>query len=378
VSYDVQVRRPTPLARLLQERIAREGPISVREYMQACLYHPEHGYYRTRGAIGSRGDFITAPEISQVFGELIGLWSAVVWQGMGSPQTFDLVEAGPGRGTLMRDMLRATRRIAGFHAAIRVRLLETSEALAAQQRITLADAEVAISWHADLEALSRDIPRILIANEVLDCEPRHQLVRRGETWVERRVGLDADQRLTFSQGGPLRDSGPDASPIDAPLSAHDGDVFEPSRFDWLWSATSTTTAMAALLIDYGHTTTSCGDTLQAVRDHGWEHPLASPGEADLTMQVDFGSLVRQASAADSLAVDGPLTQSEFLGRLGAVERASRLMAASPSHAAQIEAGVARLLSPTGMGTRFHVVGLRSRSAEPLPGFATMDKAAHHP
>ncbi len=367
MSADPHMRRETPLAHELKARIRREGPLRVRDYMAACLYDPQHGYYLTRPAIGRAGDFVTAPEISQIFGELIGLWCAVVWQQMGAPAQVDLVEIGPGRGTLMRDALRATRRVPGFGGALRVRLVESSETLTALQRATLADAAVPIAWHATLDDLAHDAatPTILVANEVLDCEPRDQFVRARHGWSLRTIGVDAADQLEFQ----VTDTPIPMPDLDEMYpDARDGDMAEPSRFDLLHQAVAIRPTLAALLIDYGHTEPGLGDTLQAVRDHQPEHPLGSPGEADLTMQVDFSALARSVGRIPGMRMDGPVPQAEFLGSLGAVERASRLMAANPAKAAMLEAGIARLLSPGGMGTRFQAVGVRAAHLPPLPGF----------
>jgi NADH dehydrogenase [ubiquinone] 1 alpha subcomplex assembly factor 7 len=379
-TYDPDARRETPLAVALKERIRHQGPLSVREYMAACLYDPDHGYYRTRTAIGRQGDFITAPEVSQVFGELIGLWSAVVWQQMGSPASFDLIEIGPGRGTLMRDALRAVRRVPGVLEAARVGLIEISETLSSAQRITLAEAEIPITWAPSFDALTRagesPPPAIVVANELLDCEPRDQMIRSEGTWQQRTVTLDDGGRLSFAARKPDAESEALLPELDRihPAAA-EGDVVEPSRTTWLLDALADRSSLAALLIDYGHTEPLIGDTLQAVRAHRYEHPLTSPGEADLTMQVDFASFAERVRERTPFATDGPVTQGEFLGALGAVERTSRLMAANPSRAGEIEAGIARLMSPTGMGTRFKAIGLRSRNLQPLPGLAPMDIAS---
>jgi SAM-dependent MidA family methyltransferase len=384
MTYDCGLRRETPLAACLKRRIQSSGPIGIRDYMTACLYDGEHGYYRTRPAIGRGGDFVTAPEISQVFGELIGLWSAVVWQQMGSPARFALIELGPGRGTLMRDALRATRRVPGFHAAATVVLVETSETLEREQRRTLADLSVAIRWlrAADIRS-SADLgrlPTILIANEVLDCEPRDQLVLTETGWVRRLVGLDGAGRLAFCDGEPAEGTTAHSARRVARIFPHarPGAVFEPSERHWSLDLLAGRSA-AALYIDYGHVQPMLGDTLQAVRGHRFEHPLASPGEADLTMQVDFARHAAiAASQPEPLAVGGPVSQAEFLGALGIVERASRLMAANPDQAASIEAGVARLMQPTGMGGRFKVLGLRSRHLPALPGLPALDSPGASP
>ena len=367
MSADSHMRRQTPLALDLKTRIRRDGPLSVRDYMAACLYDPQHGYYRTQPAIGQAGDFVTAPEISQIFGELIGLWCAVVWRQMGAPAAVDLVELGPGRGTLMRDALRATRGVPGFGAAVRVSLVESSDTLTVLQRATLADARVPSAWRTTLDDIARDstTPAILIANEVLDCEPRDQFVRRRDGWSLRMIGLDAADQLAF-QATDTPTPMPDLDAIYP--DARDGDIAEPSRFDLVHQAIAMRPTLAALMIDYGHTAPGLGDTLQAVRRHQPEHPLASPGEADLTMQVDFSALARDVGHIPGVRMDGPVPQAEFLGSLGAVERASRLMAANPARAAMLEAGVARLLSPGGMGTRFQAVGIRAARLPPLPGF----------
>jgi NADH dehydrogenase [ubiquinone] 1 alpha subcomplex assembly factor 7 len=375
-TYDPEARRDTPLALALKERIRREGAISVREYMAACLYDPQHGYYRARTAIGQQGDFVTAPEMSQIFGELLGLWSAVAWQQMGAPPRFDLVEIGPGRGTLMRDALRATRRVPGFLETARVALVESSEMLASVQRSLLADAGLPITWATRLDELiaSGDQPRpaIVIANELLDCEPREQLVRSGENWLQRTIALDDTSRLVFATRPFDVGRAGLAGVLALYPAARDGDVVEPSRFDWLLECLAARPRVAAVLIDYGHSGPSVGDTFQGVRRHRYEHPLTSPGEADLTMQVDFAAFARQAGSHAGLKIDGPIPQGEFLGALGAIERASRLMSANPARAAEIEAGIARLMSPTGMGTRFKAIGVRSEHLPPLPGFPVMD------
>jgi SAM-dependent MidA family methyltransferase len=367
IGYDPDARRDTALARKLADRIRRSGPISVHDFMAACLGDPEHGYYPTRPAIGREGDFVTAPEITQVFGEFIGLWAAVVWQQMGSHARVDLVEIGPGRGTLIADALRAIAKVPAFAAAVRVRLVEVSEPLAALQRERLA-GDPRISWAAEWPAL--DAATIVIANEVLDTEPIAQHVLTPDGWQARTVALDGAGRLAFftapiaaSVADPIARRWPDARP---------GAIVETADTNLSnWLAVELARAperpIAGLLIDYGHTTSALGDTLQAVRGHAYEHPLTSPGEADLTAQVDFAEVRLHLSRA-GFAVDRSTPQAEFLGRLGIVERASRMMAANPAKAATIEAAIARVMAPGGMGTRFLCLGLRSPHLPPLPGF----------
>jgi SAM-dependent MidA family methyltransferase len=364
----------TPLARKLATRIARDGPIGVDAYMQACLHDPEHGYYRRRPAIGRAGDFVTAPEISQVFGELVGLWCAVVWQQMGSPQAVRLVELGPGRGTLMRDALRAARLVPAFRAALRIELVESNAALEPVQRATLSGDDVPLCWSADI--LSGVGPIIVIANEFIDTLPAAQWVFRAGRWRIRCVGLDPAGNLAFVDGAPH-------AGLHLPAGVRepgDGDIFE-ERATALAGFADKLAALgaplAALFIDYGHTRSGLGDTLQAVQAHRHTDPLQSPGESDLTSQVDFAAFAA-AMRARGFACDGPVAQGEFLGRLGIIERASRLMAANPAKAAQIEVDVARLTAPGGMGGRFQALGVRSPQLAALPALEAVDTATGSP
>jgi len=360
----------TPLAQALIARIKRQGLIPVVQYMQACLDDPEHGYYRKREAIGRAGDFITAPEISQAFGELIGLWCAVVWQQMGAPDTLRLVELGPGRGTLMRDVLRAARAVPAFCRALEVHLVETNASLADQQRATLQDEDVAMMWSGDIDA-AMSAPAIAIANEFLDTLPVAQWVLRNGRWHVRCVGLNGEEQLAFVDGAPDPAFHP---PPETETCAREGEIFETREAAlaaWGAKLAALGAPLAALFIDYGHTTPALGDTLQAVRAHRYEPPLSAPGEADLTAQVDF-SAVAAAMERCGLACDGPITQAEFLGALGIAERASRLMAANPKKAARIEGDIARLMAPGGMGTRFHAIGVRSKDLAALPGLGPVD------
>ena len=359
-------RRPTPLAGKLAAEIRTQGPIAIDRYMELCLADPEHGYYRSRSGIGAQGDFTTAPEMSQVFGELIGLWAVVVWQQMGAPQRFNLVELGPGRGVLMADALRAARVLPGFLAAVDLHLVEINPAFRSQQAEQLAPTGVKASWHDGWPQLE-PFPTIVIANEFLDTLPgvQAELLAPG-IWRERRVGLDNDGELVFVVGNKC-------PPMAMPQlpSAPVGSTYTHVDFRTCIgpiAASSRKAPLAALFIDYGHDTTSCGDTLQAVRNHVSEHPLTSPGEADLSFAVDFQAFQHCAEAL-SLQVDGPISQAQFLGQLGITERASRLMAANPRRTNDIESGIARLLAIPGMGNRFLAIGLRSAKLEPLPGFA---------
>ncbi len=366
--------RQTPLARELARRITRDGPIGVADFVEACLQDPEHGYYRRQAAIGAGGDFITAPEISQVFGELIGLWCAVVWQQMGAPSGVRLIEFGPGRGTLMRDVLRAGRLVPAFRAALRVEMVESDAALEAMQRACLGGEGVPIAWSCDVSG--GEGPVIVIANEFLDTLAAEQWIYRTGRWHMRCVGLDAAGALAFVDGPAAIDA---ALPAGLPSPA-EGEVFESRRHAFAKLAARLArlgTPMAGLFIDYGHDRPGFGDTLQSVAAHRYTSPLEAPGEADVTSQVDFASFA-DALHAHGVRCDGPLPQGEFLGRLGAVERASRLMAANPRRAGEIEAGIAALMAPAGMGSRFQAVGIRSVDLTPLPPFAAVDSGQRAP
>ena len=367
--YDQNVRRDTPLALKLKDRIRRDGPLRVDQYLEACLHDASHGYYVNKAVLGTRGDFVTAPDISQVFGELIGLWCVATWQQMGEPAAFNLVEFGPGRGTLMRDALRALRIRPKILQAARVVLLDTSGPLKDQQKSALADAGVPVSWPGKLvHAGEPNLPAIMIGNEFLDTEPIEQFVRLENGWAIRTVGLDAQGQLTFAidQNNPVNA----ARDLDRRFpSARAGDICELYSMDHdvLYALLQVPSQVAALFIDYGHPQSLPGDTLQATRAHHYEHPLTSPGEADITAQVDFAQITDTLTSPNT-AIDGPITQAEFLGRLGIIERASKLMSANPAKAGEIEAGVARLLAPSGMGSRFKVLGVRSARLPVLPGF----------
>ncbi|MEZ5910423.1 MAG: SAM-dependent methyltransferase [Hyphomicrobiaceae bacterium] len=361
----------TALAQALAARIASEGPLALSAYMAACLGDAGHGYYRTQQAIGAAGDFITAPEISQVFGEIVGLWSAVAWQGLGEPERWRLIELGPGRGTLMQDALRAMKVLPAALAGLEVVLVEANPRLADEQRRRLASGTCPVSWRTALAPLPGDLPAVIVANEFLDALPIDQLWRTDTGWHMRTVALAPDGRLQFA-----------SRPADAALAAravasvarHEreprpGEIVEVRDLSPLLAALAPLTvgSLTCLFIDYGHDRAGYGDTLQAVRRHAYEPPLAHPGQADLSAPVDFA-----ATAADlaslSLTPSASLPQGVFLGRLGAVERASRLMAASPTAAAGIEAAVHRLMAPSGMGGRFRALAAWSGRRPPPPPF----------
>lgn len=376
MSNDPNPRRATPLAGRLQARIQANGPISIADYMQTCLQDPEHGYYSKPATVGR--DFTTAPEISQIFGELIGLWCVIAWQQMGRPDPVHLVELGPGRGTMMRDMLRSLHVASDFLSAVAVHLVESSTSLTAAQRHLLQGSPVGLHWHSDL----RELPKgacIVIANEFLDALPARQYIRTMQGWAERAIAVDAHGQLRFT-AVPGKDGAAIRLVSERFAEAQPGDIAETRDLVHLAKvlcARAAEHSLVALLIDYGHTTSASGDTLQAVRENHYEHPLTSPGEADLTMQVDLAAVAQAFAASRSVIIDGPVTQAELLGALGMAERASRLMAANPAKANAIETGVQRLMAPAGMGTRFKAIGIRSVSLPPLPGLDRREAATQN-
>jgi SAM-dependent MidA family methyltransferase len=348
-----------PLLARVRDAIRREGPIGVDRYMQLCLADPVHGYWQRSATIGAHGDFITAPEISQVFGELIGLWSAIVWDLLGRPAPVRLVELGPGRGTLMRDALRAAQAVPPFLEAATIHLVEMSAPLRAVQEETVRAFTGRVSWHASLA----DAPQgaaIIIANEFLDALPIRQLIFSGGGWHERVIDTAADGSLGFSVGG-ATDHASAAKPEEGAIQE-----LRPGENDLLAELARRAEPVVALFIDYGTDAAPFGDTLQGVRRHAYADPL-QPDNTDLTAHVRFGEFARKAHAA-GLAADGPLTQAEFLSRLGIAQRASQLMQANPARAGEIEAAVHRLVSPTGMGTLFKVVAVRSHALPVPPPF----------
>ncbi|MCK8465215.1 SAM-dependent methyltransferase [Aliiroseovarius sp. S1339] len=350
----------TPLAEILVRRIAATGPISIADYMAECLMHPTHGYYTTRDPLGAKGDFTTAPEISQMFGEMLGLALAQAWLDQGAPASFTLAELGPGRGTLMADILRATKGGTGFHAAAKLHLVEMSPVLRAAQ--TTALAPHAITHHDTIASLP-DAPLFLVANEFFDALPIHQFQRDGAGWRERQVGLD-DGKLTVGTTAPL----PVRDLAFRLEDTRDGDVVElcPAATAILGEIAARIDAHggAALIIDYGDWR-SLGDTLQAVATHDHVDPFTAPGAADLTVHVDFEALVR---AAQPLSPHLLAPQGIFLERLGITQRAQTLASNLSGDAldAHIKAH-RRLTHPDEMGTLFKVLGLTRVDAPDLPG-----------
>ncbi|WP_319004795.1 class I SAM-dependent methyltransferase [Microvirga lenta] len=348
-----------PLADRLRELIALEGPITVERYMDLCIRH----YYAGRDPLGAAGDFTTAPEISQMFGELIGLWMLEVWHGMGRPVSCRLVELGPGRGTLMGDLLRASRLLPDFRSAVSVHLVETSPALRERQHAALQTSGFRIEWHDRFEEVPPG-PVLLVANEFFDALPVRQFMATERGWCERLVGLEEDRLIFGLRAEPEKELG-------RPLRL--GDVLE-------WPAASMEVAKAlsrrlaqdggaALIVDYGYEGPAFGDTLQAVKDHAYADPLAEPGEADLTTHVDF-QRIAQGASDEKVRIHGPVTQADFLLALGIEARAAGLrQKATPAQAADIDRALARLTErgPKGMGELFKVLALAHNDLEALPG-----------
>ena len=361
----------TPLGQRVAARIARFGPMSLAEYMAMVLSDPEHGYYMTGDPFGARGDFITAPEVSQMFGELIGLWCAETWQDMGAPEPILLVELGPGRGTLMADALRAARLAPAFHRALRPHLVEISPVLRARQRDALARAAgdaAAPTWHDSLASVPEGA-LLLIANEFFDALPIRQFEKRAHGWCERLVVLAPDGGLALAPAPP------------SPLSAA---LLPPERADAPEGAVAEVSAAgvalagdigrrlaahggAALVIDYGHSTPGTGATLQALRGHARHDVLDDPGTADLTAHVDFTAL---AGAAEAAGAHGPVPQGAFLEALGIGARSDALRAAAtPAQAADVAAARRRLTHPEEMGELFKALALTHSESKPPAGFA---------
>jgi NADH dehydrogenase [ubiquinone] 1 alpha subcomplex assembly factor 7 len=353
-----------PLGELIDMQIRQAGPMSIATYMGLALTHPRAGYYTGADPLGAQGDFVTAPEISQMFGELLGFFVVNLWQQLGEPRSFTLLELGPGRGTLMQDALRVAARAEGFLDACHLQLFETNPALKAQQAERLRQYNP--YWANEIDAVADD-PLLVVANEFFDALPIRQFVKADDGWHERQVGL-RDGKRAFGLS-PTRISG-EAMP-EAVRGALPGEVYEVNlaAADALQRLGKRIASQrgALLAIDYGYTQTQTGETLQAVRRHGFADVLAAPGEADLSAHVDFGALTRVATDL-GLRVEPLATQRDFLGRLGIVERASALAQANPGQLDALSAALRRLTDSSEMGTLFKVFCASAGDLEPI-GFA---------
>ncbi|HXW41021.1 MAG TPA: SAM-dependent methyltransferase [Xanthobacteraceae bacterium] len=361
---------PSPLENEIRRLIALAGPMPIHEYMRLCLTHPQYGYYINRDPLGAAGDFTTAPEITQMFGELIGLWMAAVWRQMGAPENVRIVELGPGRGTLMQDALRAATVVKGFHTAIVLHLVEISPVLQQIQESRLQQFELPMFWHGALADVPGG-PSIVIANEFIDALPVHQAVKQPDGWHERVVGVAAEGHLVIGLAPEILPHFEVSMPRRLRAAAP-GAIYE-------WRADDIALELgrrlrhegAALIIDYGHAHHGLGDTLQAVAGHSFADPLRAPGCADLTAHVDFEAL---AEGAESMGarVHGPMPQRELFLRLGIEQRAAALKASAPGKAAEIESACSRLIGggERGMGELFKAIAIAAPQLGPLPGFET--------
>jgi len=366
----------SPLQSEIKKLIKSSGPMPVWRYMELCLMHPQHGYYVSRDPLGREGDFTTAPEVSQMFGELLGLWAASLWKILGSPTLLRLIELGPGRGTMMADALRAARILPQLYQTLSVHLVEINPVLRQKQQSTLSGVRN-IAWHDTIDEVP-DGPAIIFANEYFDVLPIHQVVKQAGGWHERVVDLDTGGKLVFSAAAePI----PRFDVLLPPLvrAAPIGAVFE-------WRPDSEIMKIAtrvrdqdgaALIIDYGHVRSDAGDTFQAIARHSFTDPLKAPGQADVTAHVDFQALARAVEDVGAL-VHGPVTQGDFLKRLGIETRAVALMAkASHEVSEDISAALKRLTGGgrSGMGSMFKVLGISSQSLASLPGLSDDSESA---
>lgn len=359
----------TALGEKIKAIIRANGPISVTDYFSLCLADPEYGYYKTREPFGLAGDFVTAPEVSQLFGEMIGIFMVHVWQRHGQPRNVRLIEIGPGRGTMMADMLRVIDRLSPeLYESMSPHLVETSERLRDIQRETLAEFDGKVTWHEDFD----DVPpgfTLIAANELFDAIPIRQFVRTGTGFRERMVGLDINEELIFAAG--VAGIDPAFLP-DPPQALPLGTVFEiaPARQAVMSAICERliTQGGTALAIDYGHMVTGFGDTLQAVRMHEFDPPLEHPGEADLTSHVDFQHLAETARAAGAY-INGGVHQGDFLIGLGLLERAAALGRDQSAIVQQVLQDAVDRLAGAGegrMGELFKVLAVSGSAIDLMP------------
>lgn len=350
----------------LKTQIRANGPLTLADFMGQALMDPREGYYARRPVFGAKGDFITAPEISQMFGELIGIWIASAWMSAGRPDPFQIVELGPGRGTLMADLLRATQSVAGLHEAADLIFVEQSAALQSLQAEAVANASLPVRWCTSVADVP-DRPTALIANEFFDALPIRQAIFDGQKWAERMVGLNEAGELAFGLL-PVADLAPWLAGLPPPKA---GDILEFSP--QVMSAAQGVSRLigdhgfAALIIDYGHDKRGYGETLQAVRNHASTDVLRDPGLADVTAHVDF-ALLRAIGQNAGLKALPPVGQGPFLLALGLLERAGRLGAGKSKEAQNaLHAEVERLAGPDQMGALFKVLALTTKGLV-VPGF----------
>jgi NADH dehydrogenase [ubiquinone] 1 alpha subcomplex assembly factor 7 len=356
----VAKKKSLTLSEQIDAQIVATGPMSLSTYMGLCLTHPNHGYYAVGRPIGAAGDFITAPEISQMFGEIIGFFIVNLWQQMGQPTSFTLLELGPGRGTLMQDALRAASKADGFENALHLQLFESNSVLRAEQEKRLG--KYSPYWSTEIDAVSDD-PIFVVANEFFDALPIKQFVKTDDGWHERLIGLKDEARVFGLSPTPIAES---AAP-EAVHGAFPGEVLElSSAAAEAMQRIARKVALqggAILAIDYGYGKTQTGETFQAVKDHAFADPLEAPGEADLSAHVNF-EVLAAAAKTTGLAVPPLADQGEWLLKLGLGERARKLARANPNEAANIARAIERLTSPEKMGTLFKVLCAHSPGLKP--------------
>ncbi len=362
----------TPLTDIIRQQIRATGPMNMAEYMSLCLGHPEHGYYMHKDPFGVAGDFTTAPEISQLFGELIGVWVADTWMQMGRPDRFVILECGPGRGALMSDALRATKSVEGFHEAMQVVMLETSPYLKSVQEKTLMGHGAL--WISALDQLNQEVPVIIIGNELLDALSVRQLQYTDTGWLERCVGLGINDTLSINLKNVEKSLLSYIPPM--LIAPKEDDVIEVSVARQAFVQEICKIILnqqgSALFLDYGFIHNVPGETLQAVKNHSYCDILDSPGQVDLTAHVNFAEIARIVMGCD-LTVHDAVSQSDFLKRLGAELRAEKLTQNATAQQAQgIKSALQRLIGTDTkageMGTLFKAIAFSSDPHINLAGF----------
>ena len=347
----------------LIRRIKISGPITVADFMSDCLMHPKYGYYQREKVFGTDGDFTTSPEISQMFGEMVGLWLIDRWQAIGSPPEFNLVECGPGRGTLMADILHAAAKQADFIKAASVVFVEKSKQLKSEQKKRVAGA----LWIEDISALPEG-PTLLVANEFFDALPIHQFQKNDGLWLERTIGIK-DGKLCWSLGAPSAALSIMPKSLNA---SENGSIVElcPAAMSTAGTIAAHIAKFsgAALIIDYGYDKSAAGDTFQAMKDHHYTDPLNNIGTSDLTSHVNF-DMIGQAAQQMGVTTHGPVAQGTFLMSIGMWERAMHLSQdVDTKEKEHILSCLVRLTSPDQMGELFRVLALTSIEQTKVAGF----------